>query len=593
MNKLSQTLIQTLALIVIVTPIMAATPIPGLQMSTQEGTFIIPSTNYSPREQGNLTASNTIPSQENQFTTNSFAQFSLGTPLSPSSNTASKACGEFHTNYILFRPADASNTTSQPIVGGASPQQLYQRFNIPENGGVASAQAHGIIGIIAIGSDPTLMSDLNTYSAYYGLPLVTNKNFLMLNAPNQSGAAMTQGEQQDVNAEADLDVEMVHAMAPQAKIVVFCARSLNGGGGNNVPNALTYAGSYVNENGGGEVSCSMGAEYGYGDPIGATGYSVKNYPNVAYVASTGDDGSFTSIPAALPNVIAAGGMSIPVQANSPVSPWCDIFVGVTQPSGSADLYNVYNTVLTHSSQDAQSVETYYNNIINRIYQNDGLSTSVIGIQCGNGGFSLQQAPSYQTNVLATTPNLVGPLDPSEYGVSGAGLIQMRATPDISFSSDPECGVSIYSNGEWSISGGTSVSAPAISGMINASGVAFCKNSNDSFTNKILTNIYSNFQNTTSDFILDDVTNIPTTTQTIPAFGPASLKITPPSVSSYAISIDLYNQLKMGQEYTGQAVSPPLYSYTYLNYSRKANSGYNIATGTGAPYGYGCFQSPSA
>ena len=47
----------------------------------------------------------------------------------------------------------------------------------------------------------------------------------------------------------------------------------------------------------------------------------------------------------------------------------------------------------------------------------------------------------------------------------------RSTPDISFNADPNSGVWVYDTdegGSWYVVGGTSVSSPALAGIVNAS-----------------------------------------------------------------------------------------------------------------------------
>jgi subtilase family serine protease len=65
----------------------------------------------------------------------------------------------------------------------------------------------------------------------------------------------------------------------------------------------------------------------------------------------------------------------------------------------------------------------------------------------------------------------------------------RGTPDLSFDADPNSGVSVYDStpyegqSGWWVVGGTSVSAPALAGIINAAG-SFYGSAN------VLTEIYS-------------------------------------------------------------------------------------------------------
>ena len=60
-------------------------------------------------------------------------------------------------------------------------------------------------------------------------------------------------------------------------------------------------------------------------------------------------------------------------------------------------------------------------------------------------------------------------NPAQFAIFGTGA---RRTPDFSFDADPASGVDIYSQfglGGWAIVGGTSVSSPALAGIVNSAG----------------------------------------------------------------------------------------------------------------------------
>jgi len=82
------------------------------------------------------------------------------------------------------------------------------------------------IGIVDAYDYPTAMADLNAYSAQFGLPAVTTSTFKVVYAGGTNGC---NGSQPVNNAgwegEEALDIEMVHAMAPQAKVYLVEAQS--------------------------------------------------------------------------------------------------------------------------------------------------------------------------------------------------------------------------------------------------------------------------------------------------------------------------------------------------------------------------------
>jgi kumamolisin len=68
---------------------------------------------------------------------------------------------------------------------------------------------------------------------------------------------------------------------------------------------------------------------------------------------------------------------------------------------------------------------------------------------------------------------LGPWTNYQYQLFGGGPYDapFRSTPDISFNADPNSGVWVYDTDEgggWYVVGGTSVSAPALAGIVNAS-----------------------------------------------------------------------------------------------------------------------------
>jgi subtilase family serine protease len=82
------------------------------------------------------------------------------------------------------------------------------------------------------------------------------------------------------------------------------------------------------------------------------------------------------------------------------------------------------------------------------------------------------------------------------------LSTRRGTPDLSADADPATGVAVYDStpykgrSGWMVFGGTSVSAPCVAGMVNASGVtpATCAN-----TTAFLTALYNRFLATPTAF----------------------------------------------------------------------------------------------
>ena len=152
----------------------------------------------------------------------------------------------------------------------------------------------GAIALVDAFHDPTALTDLQTFSAQFGLK-----------APNltvvfATGVKPAQDPTGGWELEEALDLEWAHAMAPDARLFLVEARS------NSFSDLLAaerVAGSLVARAGGGEVSNSWGGAEFSGE---TTFDSTFTTAGVVYFASSGDQPG-VQYPAASPNVVAAGG----------------------------------------------------------------------------------------------------------------------------------------------------------------------------------------------------------------------------------------------------------------------------------------------
>jgi subtilase family serine protease len=169
--------------------------------------------------------------------------------------------------------------------------------------------------------------------------------------------------------------------------------------------AVRIAGQLVAAAGGGVVSNSWGS----GEFAGQTTYDNvfrENWQRVTYVVSAGDSGLGAEYPSSSPWVVSAGGTTINRDASS-----------------------------NFQSESCWS---------------------------GSGG----GVSAIETWTDTFTGANMGPWAAFQYPQFGKSS---RRTPDISFNADPASGAWVYSidNGGWWIVGGTSLSAPALAGIINS------------------------------------------------------------------------------------------------------------------------------
>ncbi len=151
---------------------------------------------------------------------------------------------------------------------------------------------------------PTAMSDLQVFSAQFGLPAPTSANFQVVYANGRQPRVNA-----DWNIEAALDIQWAHAMAPQAKIYLVEAASANYG---DLLYAVSVASSLVKSANGGEVSMSWGGSE-FAAETYYDGYFTQS--GVVYFASSGDSPGVIW-PSASRNVVSVGGTSLSRNPNT-------------------------------------------------------------------------------------------------------------------------------------------------------------------------------------------------------------------------------------------------------------------------------------
>ena len=215
-------------------------------------------------------------------------------------------------------PSNAGGPAELPPVSGAyfanTPASLACVYGlVPRSGDacnpyVVTRNPSGgsrAIAVVEAFDAPNAMSDLAVFSAQFGLPAPSSASFQVVYA--SAGACTTGGTKPGYDlgweAEASLDLQWAHAMAPHATIYVVEAAS---DGPDDLFAAVAVASQCVAENGGGEVSMS----WGFSEASGETAVdSLFTQKGVVYFAATGDSPG-ALYPAVSPNVVAVGGTSL-------------------------------------------------------------------------------------------------------------------------------------------------------------------------------------------------------------------------------------------------------------------------------------------
>ena len=214
-----------------------------------------------------------------------------------------------HTNLHIFMPHENPDSSAPPPFAEtpASLACIYEL--VPQVPGCpikGTSQiptgGFGAVGIVDAYDNPDAEQDLITYSTQFNLPACSKANgcFYQVFAngvrpPNDPG---------NWSLEEALDIEMAHAMAPNAKIILVEAASNNN---SDLYFAETVAARLVNEAGGGTISNSWsGSEYST-EADDDVNFQAQG---IVYFASTGDSGAPAGYPAMSPYLVAAGGTTI-------------------------------------------------------------------------------------------------------------------------------------------------------------------------------------------------------------------------------------------------------------------------------------------
>lgn len=347
-----------------------------------------------------------------------------GQIITPASDV--RVPGQMHTNYKIFVPEGRPLASPTPDTSYETPASIaciykvgpaYAGCTTANNGDIATG-GWGAIALVDAFDNPNAASDLSVFSANFGLPaakftkVIANTTFGTLNNLTASCAGTpANANLSGWDIEESLDVQWAHAMAPKAAIVLVeaCSASTT-----DLLYAVEVAGIEVTKHGGGVISMSWGGSEFTGESSYDWYLFDYYWKNITYIASAGDLASEVIWPSASPWVVSAGGTTI-----------------------------------------------------NRDASGNFLSESC---WADSGG-----GPS--TQELWENPPVFpqfGPWTGYQYFMTGGAPYQTpyRQTPDMSFDADPNSGVYVYDSDAttpgWYIVGGTSLSAPALAGIINAS-----------------------------------------------------------------------------------------------------------------------------
>lgn len=300
-----------------------------------------------------------------------------------------------------------------------TPHQLRVAYGVEsliEHGYTGKGQT--VVDIVSFGS-PTLQQDMNVYDQTFGLPPIT------IQVINPIGTVPFDPNSKDMQGwaqETELDVQIIHAIAPDAGIVVLTSPVSETEGIIGLPQFLQLEQYTISHHLGNIVSQSWGASEVTLKDLASqlelqkwnTFYQQSTtQQGMTYFSSSGDNGAtdYTDLKATKLSTVAT--TSFPAD-----EPW------VTSVGGT--------TVVRNGSTIQESVWN----------SNGG---------AGGGGFSnFYPTPSFQQTLPAADQTL---------------LNHRRGVPDVAADADPSTGLAIYLGGQWTLAGGTSAAAPVWAGLM--------------------------------------------------------------------------------------------------------------------------------
>jgi subtilase family serine protease len=200
---------------------------------------------------------------------------------------------------ITSKAADAATPS------GYGPSDLQSAYGL-----TAAAAANGAgetIAIVDAYNDPNAEADLAKYRSYYGLSACTTANGCFKKVSQTGSTTSLPSSDSGWSEEISLDLDMVSAIAPNAKILLVEAKSATMANlGKAVNEAVTLGAKFVSNSYGGSESSSD------------TSYdsSYFNHPGVAITVSAGDEGYGAEYPAASKYVTSVGGTALSTSSNS-------------------------------------------------------------------------------------------------------------------------------------------------------------------------------------------------------------------------------------------------------------------------------------
>ena len=349
--------------------------------------------------------------------------------------------------------------------GSYTVNDLAAKYNINPLYAKGVTGAGKTIGIMTLAG--YTQSDAYSYWKQIGLTVSPTR---ITDVKVLGGASKGDGPGSEGAGETTLDVEQSGGVAPGANIRVYIAPNTDAG-------FLKVFSQPIQENIADVLSISWGSPEIANDPSAIAALEVQfqkaALQGIPIIASAGDAGAYdinrdytypqcttqltVDFPAASPNVLAAGGTTLP---NTTVHLHGPVTVTTERPWGWDYLQSYITTNFGPTYGSALYYASYFTvgggGGVSVVYPVPSFQTGLTGMQKSAPGQTLSCDPTFvgdpagQYEVLAVLP-------PAFAG---------RNVPDVSLNADPYSGYSEFFTGAWSTgSGGTSFVAPQLNGIL--------------------------------------------------------------------------------------------------------------------------------
>jgi subtilisin-like proprotein convertase family protein len=208
-------------------------------------------------------------------------------------------------------------------VGAMIPSQIRTAYGFDQ---VLFGSVHGYgngqtVAIIDVYDDPNALNDLNQFSAQFSLPQFNVSGGPTFTKVGETGGTVPGTDPNGPSGttgkntwelEESLDIEWVHAIAPQANIMLVEASSASDT--DLIQTAVPWAASQP-----GVVAVSMsfsGGEFSTETNYDKYFVTPSGHAGVTFLGSTGDSGTPAGYPAYSPNVVAVGGTSLTLNGSA-------------------------------------------------------------------------------------------------------------------------------------------------------------------------------------------------------------------------------------------------------------------------------------